>query len=85
MNHIKSKGKTVGIYASRYMWQTIFGSFTACTGVSSQQLWYAHYDNSASFSDFSAFGGWKSPHMKQYEGDVTLCGAGVDKNYRAWL
>ena len=34
---------------------------------------YAHYDNKASFSDFSSFGGWKSPHAKQYQGDVTQC------------
>jgi len=81
INHIKSKGKTPGIYATRYMWQTIFGSFTACGGVASQQLWYAHYDNSPSFSDFAAFGGWTKPHIKQFQGDVTLCGAGVDKNY----
>ncbi len=42
---------------------------------------YAHYDNSASFSDFSSFGGWKSPHVKQYAGDTTQCSMGVDKNY----
>jgi hypothetical protein len=34
---------------------------------------YAHYDNNPSFSDFSSFGGWSSPHAKQYAGDVTAC------------
>jgi hypothetical protein len=34
---------------------------------------YAHYDNNPSFSDFSKFGGWSSPHAKQYAGDVTAC------------
>jgi hypothetical protein len=63
------------------MWQSIFGSFTACPSVASQQLWYAHYDNSASFSDFAAFGGWTKPAIKQFQGDTTLCGAGVDKNF----
>lgn len=81
VNHIKSKGKGVGIYATKYMWQTIFGSFTACHTVANVDLWYAHYDGSASFSDFSAFGGWTKPTIKQYQGDTTLCGAGVDKNY----
>ncbi|CAM5999503.1 unnamed protein product [Sphagnum balticum] len=81
INRIKSKGKVPGIYASRYMWQTIFGSFTGCGAVASQQLWYAHYDNSPSFSDFQTFGGWSRPHIKQFQGDTTLCGAGVDKNY----
>ena len=28
-------------------------------------LWYAHYDNNPSFSDFSPFGGWKEPYAKQ--------------------
>jgi hypothetical protein len=81
INGIKAKGKHLGIYATRYMWQSIFGSFTACPSVASQQLWYAHYDGSPSFSDFVAFGGWTKPTIKQYQGDTTLCGAGVDKNF----
>ena len=28
-------------------------------------LWYAHYDNIPSFSDFSSFGGWTTPYAKQ--------------------
>ncbi len=80
-NEIKAKGKNVGIYASKYMWQSIFGSMTACKGVGVHPLWYAHYDDKASFSDFTEFGGWTKPHMKQYVGDTTLCGAGVDKNF----
>jgi hypothetical protein len=35
---------------------------------------YAHYDNKKSFSDWTNFGGWTSPHAKQYNGDVTVCG-----------
>lgn len=42
---------------------------------------YAHYDNLKSFSDFTTFGGWKTPTAKQYEGDVTLCSFGVDMDY----
>lgn len=83
VNHLKSKGKNVGIYASYYMWQSIFGSHTACTGLSSHLLWYAHYDGKESFGDFQAFGGWTHPHMKQYQGTSSICGAGVDKNYHA--
>lgn len=60
VNRVKSQGKNVGIYSNANMWLSIFGSKTACTGVGSQQLWYAHYDNSPSFSDFSPFGGWKN-------------------------
>ena len=52
-----------------------------CAAVSSVQLWYAHYDNNPSFSDFIQIGGWKKPNIKQYKGDTTLCSAGVDLNY----
>ena len=81
INRIKSHGKTPGVYSSKVMWTNIMGSASACTAASSHQLWYAHYDNNPSFSDFQPFGGWSKPHMKQYQGDVTLCGAGVDKNF----
>ena len=78
---IKKNGKNVGIYASSYMWQTIMGSTGACTSANAHQLWYAHYDGSASFSDYKQIGGWSKPSIKQYKGDTTLCGAGVDLNY----
>ena len=81
VNRIKSHGKVPAIYATAYMWQTIMGGRNACPGVASQQLWYAHYDGSPSFSDFGAFGGWNKPNIKQFVGDTTLCGAGVDKNF----
>eukprot|EP00919_Chromeraceae_sp_WS-2016_P072636 GHVR01171710.1.p1 GENE.GHVR01171710.1~~GHVR01171710.1.p1 ORF type:complete len:126 (-),score=7.27 GHVR01171710.1:4210-4587(-) len=81
IHRIKAKGKKPAIYATRYMWQSIFGSFTACASVASEQLWYAHYDGKPSFSDFVGFGGWSKPNIKQYIGDTTLCGAGVDMNY----
>ena len=81
ISRIKSHGKKPGIYASEYMWQTIMGSLKGCPSVSSTQLWYAHYDNKPTFSDFLPFGGWSKPNIKQYAGDTTLCGAGVDKNY----
>ena len=76
----KSSGLSCGIYTSANNWQTIFGSST-WVGNNGLPLWYAHYDNSQSFSDFKAFGGWSTPTAKQYQGDTTLCSFGVDKNY----
>jgi len=73
-------GVSCGIYSSTSQWSAIFGSSSYCYG-NSKPLWYAHYDNLASFSDFSTFGCWTSPHAKQYAGDVTSCSMGVDKNY----
>ena len=70
-----------GIYSSKYYWGQIFGSYTF-PYASSTPLWYAHYDNWASFGDFSSFGGWSSPSMKQYRGDVSICSAGVDYDWK---
>jgi hypothetical protein len=81
---LKDSCSTLGVrcvvYSSYYQWQGIFGTTSFSYG-SELPLWYAQYDNSASFSDFSAFGGWSKPHAKQYQGDVTLCSMGVDRNY----
>jgi hypothetical protein len=33
------------------------------------------------FSYPSLFLGWAKPHAKQYQGDVSLCSMGVDRNY----
>jgi hypothetical protein len=41
----------------------------------------AHYDGSASFGDFGSFGGWSRPAIKQYVGDASECGVGIDKNW----
>ena len=75
-------GVTCGIYGSYYQWEDIFGSAGYCYG-SNLPLWYAHWDNSISFNDYSnlEFGCWKTPYAKQYVGDTTLCGMGIDKDY----
>jgi len=79
----KSNGATIGVYSSQYEWSVVMGTSTYCTELTSYPLWYAHYDDSPSFSDYSSvsFGGWTTPAMKQYEGDATLCSFDVDENY----
>ncbi len=78
VNEAKAKGVSVGIYSSASQWSAIMGSNSQ---FSSLPLWYAHYDNNPSYSDFSSFGGWTKPAMKQYYGDASFCSAGWDKNY----
>jgi GH25 family lysozyme M1 (1,4-beta-N-acetylmuramidase) len=75
----KATGKKCGVYSSQSQWQAIFGSSSFTYG-NTLPLWYAHYDNSASSSDYKSlsFGGWSTPTMKQYKGDTTLCSFGVD-------
>jgi len=80
VNACKSKSPKCGVYTSASQWSAIFGSTSYSYG-SDLPLWYAHYDNSASFNDFSKFAGWTSPHAKQYAGDVSVCSFDVDKNY----
>lgn len=75
-----SLGVSCGVYTNKSQWESIFGTSSYVYG-NNLPLWYAHYDNSPTFSDFSAFGGWSTPHAKQYAGDVTVCSTDVDKNY----
>ena len=81
VNAVKAHGKVPGIYSSYYMWESIMGGAKNCAGLGHVALWYAHYDNSASFSDFKSFGGWSRPNIKQFKGDTTACGVGVDLNF----
>lgn len=80
---VKARNRTVGIYASRYMWNQIYGSTTACQEAADGiPLWYAHYDMAPTFTDFSPFGGWQTPTIKQYQGTSAVCGASVDRNWK---
>lgn len=81
INAVKAKGKVPGVYTSIYEWEQVMGSRTACTSYGNVPLWYAHYDGSASFSDYVQIGGWTKPAIKQYVGDATVCGVGVDKSF----
>ena len=72
----------MGVYASAYMWENIMGDCTvaASNGVA---LWYANWDNTRSFGDFSPFGGWSKPAMKQYNDGVGICGINADGDWYA--
>ncbi|KAI8337269.1 glycoside hydrolase superfamily [Chlamydoabsidia padenii] len=81
-NAWNGSGLNWGVYSSLSQWSSITGGSSWVLDAS-KPLWYAHYDNTANFNDFRAFGGWSSPKMKQYAGDVSVCSAGVDVNYFA--
>jgi hypothetical protein len=70
---------SIGIYTSKSQWEPIMGS--NYTRGAQYPLWYARYNNQINFNDFSAFAGWQRPYIKQYVGDVTVCGVDIDKNY----
>eukprot|EP00825_Cyclidium_porcatum_P007979 TRINITY_DN13_c0_g1_i6.p1 TRINITY_DN13_c0_g1~~TRINITY_DN13_c0_g1_i6.p1 ORF type:complete len:217 (-),score=28.94 TRINITY_DN13_c0_g1_i6:340-990(-) len=81
VNDLQGAGFHVGIYASYYQWDGIFGDPNNCPYFTGNQLWYAHYDYNPSFDDFTSFAGWNSPNIKQYQGGTGFCGANVDMDY----
>lgn len=78
MDEAARRHVALGIYTSASQWGPITGDWT---GGSRYPLWYAHYDNNPSFSDFAPFGGWTHPSIKQYTGTSDVCGAGVDNDW----
>ena len=57
------------------------GSAGSCPGLGNIPIWYAHYNGFPNFIGWRNFGGWTKPNIKQYIGDTTLCGAGVDYSW----
>ena len=74
-------GVHAGIYSSYYGWDEVVGRSWTYAHDKGLPVWYAHYDGKAAFSDFSSFGGWSKPNMKQYLGDKSSCGVGIDYNW----
>ncbi len=60
VDELQVRGRSVGIYASHYMWLQILGGVDRCNLFMSLPLWYAHYDYKMDFNDWEAnkFGGW---------------------------
>merc|ERR1711988_403533 len=71
-------GLSVGIYTNWVSWPEIVGSWD---GLSSYPVWYPHYDDSQSFSDFESFGGWSSPSIKQFDDSPAVCGVSIDHDW----
>lgn len=73
-----ANGFTVGVYTNLNGWTQIM-----CGAKFSHAppLWYAHYDNNPSFSDFKPFGSWTTPFAKQFAGNENHCGVSYDGNW----
>lgn len=80
---IEANGRAVGVYASGYMWNQIYGGKEQCAVFGAYPLWYAHYDGKEDFGDWEAnkFGGWSRPTIKQFAGDSPECGFKVDLSF----
>ncbi|GMT10159.1 hypothetical protein PFISCL1PPCAC_1456, partial [Pristionchus fissidentatus] len=70
----------VGIYTERIWWSMIVGDWK---GGWELPLWWAHYDKQAAIGNFHPFGGWTSPTLHQFSGDVEgPCGVKeIDQNF----
>ena len=82
VNGIQARGAEVGIFSSPAFWKAAFQDLTHCPEVSSLPLWYGADDGSASFSGFSAFGGWVTPNLKMYSYGNVVCGTNVNLNWK---
>uniref|UniRef100_A0A914DV22 Uncharacterized protein n=1 Tax=Acrobeloides nanus TaxID=290746 RepID=A0A914DV22_9BILA len=75
-----NNGYSVGIYTKAQDWNTIVGAWT---DTSSLPLWWPKFDGQQDFDSFSPFGGWSTPTIKQYDGDVNgPCGVNLDQNWK---
>jgi hypothetical protein len=75
-----SLGLVCGVYSNRNEWSGIFGSPDFSYGAN-LPLWYAHYDGTPTFDDFSPFGGWGHPTIKQFNDQGAKCGVSYDINW----
>ena len=68
VNAFNAKRRSVGIYASHYMWIQILGGASECKSFTDKPIWYAHYDMKPNFDDWNSnsFGGWAKPTLKQF-------------------
>jgi len=79
IEELKAENVNIGIYTNNHNWVNIVGS--DWSALNEFPLWYAHYDDNPSFSDFTSFGGWTKPSIKQYKGTTSMCSGGVDLNF----
>lgn len=77
----KKYNVNIAIAADPKVWNDQFGN--VCTDLSTFPLHWVAGDNSASFSNFKAFGGWTTPTVKLYQYGATVCNSNVDLTYRA--
>jgi len=88
LTRAQARGLKVGIYTNAYDWAQITNGWTGWTSIAGGvNLWYWHVTASGSagqtaqnFGDFSSFGGWNNPAVKQYGQNVNVCQTTVNLN-----
>ncbi len=64
INTAISLNHKTGIYTGSWWWKPYTNNSKAFRFY---PLWYAHYNDKATLDDYTPFGGWARPHMKQYK------------------
>ena len=82
INAIQARGVKVGIFSTPTYWRDAFQNQAYCPEVANVPLWYGANDRSASFSGFSAFGGWSTPTVKMFYYNYTMCGQPTNLDWR---
>jgi len=72
-------GLTLGVYSSAPNWNAIFGE--KYTAAKTDLLWYANNNGEQNFNDFTPFGGWTKPAVKQYTNSTSVCGVHAGLNF----
>jgi hypothetical protein len=70
----------VGFYAGHNFFTTYFCNTTMYSDMG-VHLWYARWDFNASFYNFTSYGGWTDPFMKQYT-SIGQCDVHTDSDFR---
>ncbi|KAL4487169.1 hypothetical protein ABPG72_017888 [Tetrahymena utriculariae] len=68
----------IGLYTSQHYWPIMCNT----TAFSDLQLWYPRWDNQTNFNDFTPFGGFANPVMKQFYNDVQICCTNTDVDWK---
>jgi len=81
MSSMATLGLSVGIFSTKRIWDSLFGTTCNIGNSGVFKLWFADYqtdgvvDPTESFADFTAyggFGGWTQPYLKQVGGTVPI-------------
>lgn len=75
LEHTKSMGAAIGIYASKSQWSAIFGNWSMPYEL---PLWWATYNYDLSCNGFSPFGGFSKAALHQFQGTTYQCDVGLD-------
>lgn len=78
---LQDGGASVGLYASQYEWNKLFGSVQwSDPALANLPIWYPNWNGQEDLNGFYPFGGYVTPHMHQFADSCSVC-YNVDQDY----